>query len=241
MSNVIHGTGKPRFYIKTNILETAKIVSSTSTTAVVALDNFTDLQAFDQMHGIIGMVLWTKNNADDDTYGIITSYINASDTVIVSSWNNGNPDVDAVVNFKDIVIDLPYCERLTERWTPDTFIVKRLNGYIRTKKRGFYYSATLDYSKIIKSNILSKLRHLFRIDRTEIYFYPRRDNTKIYYRVDISESNVLELYQLQHHQGHGGVLIEIFGLERFSEAQIYDITSLSGYGYNYGTNYGQGI
>lgn len=240
MSNVIHGTGKPRFFIKTDIRETGKIVSATSTTAVVSLNNFTDLEEYDRLYGLIGCILWTKNNADEETYGIILNYINNTDTVIVKEWTKGNPDVDKDIVLKDIVIDLPYCEQLTESWTPDSIVKKRLNGKLNKKKKGFYYSASLNYSSFIKADVLSKLRHLFRIDTKEIIFYPRRDNQKVNYLVDIDD-DTLELFQLKHHQGHGGIIINVIGLNRYSEAQIYEITSLSGYGYDYGSNYGIGI
>ncbi len=238
MSNVIHGTGKPRFYVKTGILETGKIVSVSGLSAEVDLYNFESLTDLDSVHGLIGVILWSLNASGAETFGVIKSY--ASETVAVKYWSNGAPVVDAEIKFQGIVIDLPYCQRLIERWTPEVLTVKRLNGRIRKKKKRFYYSATLDYSQYLGGDKLSLLRHLFRTDRNEIIFYPRVDNNNLYYNVEIADDS-LEIYQLQHHQAHGGIRIQIIGLEPYSEAQIFNLLNETGYGYNYGTDYGIGL
>lgn len=242
MSEVIHGTGKPRFIVKTPVIETGAVNSVSDVTVILTLDTFPKLSDIASLHGLIGTLIWTKTSTDLDTAGVIESYNDVANSITVRYWTNGVPEAGKRFFFANIVIDLPYCQSLVEYWYPDGIVKRRLNGDLKTKKKGFYYRAELYFDKYISGNTLSLIRNLYRTDRKSIIFYPRRDNNNLFYEVDIDMDKELSFYQLQHHQGHGGVVINIIGLKRYSEAQIYNIpASTSAYGSNYGTIYGGGL
>lgn len=233
---VIHGEGKPRIVIATPVLHSDTVASATSTS--VTLTTGADLANLETHYGLTNRLVFSLNNADDVTYGKITGYSESPDVLQVASWSQGHPDLSATVEIKDIQLDLPYCQALIETFIPDIRIKKMFDGAIRLTKKGFYYRALLDYSGYIHKDELSLLRHLFRTDTQSMIFYPRVDNLSIAYSVNISPDAEIEFRQIQKHQGHRGVQILLIGLERLSEAKIYDLVSQSGYGVNYGTNYG---
>ncbi len=241
MSNVIHGTGKPRLVVITDILEQGEIVSAGSSTVEVTLTNFPSVQALADIHGVAGIIIFSLNNDNEETIAVVTGYLESTTIFTIKYWTNGAAKVGANYYLKDYAIDLPYCQRLTEIWMPDYRLSKRFNGKLKIKKKGFYYRATLDYSQYLSAEVLSKLRNLYRIDRKGILFYPRVDNNDVNYYVDIDPNESLEFYQLQHAQGHGGVIISLIGLERVPEASIYNLETSTtlGYGYMYGTKYGE--
>jgi hypothetical protein len=242
MSNVLHGTGKPRFVAITDTIEYGTVVTATASSVTINLTNYSTLQSLDEDKGLYGLLIYTVNADNEETAGAVIGYAESTSIAIIRYWTNGLPKDNANYTARNYVIDLPYCQKLTERWTPDMVIRKRLNGKIRTKKKGFYYSATLDYSRYIGADTLSILRPLFSTNTKSILFYPRVDNSKIFYVVDISPDTAFELYRLQNHQGHGGFMIEIIGLDRIPEPMMYNpLLVTEGYGYNYGTDYGIGL
>lgn len=234
---VIHGEGKPRIVISTPVLHSDTVASATSTS--VTLTTGADLANLETTYGLTNRLVFSLSGADDNvTYGKISGYSESPDVLQVTSWSNGTPNALAIVEIKDVQLDLPYCQALVETFSPDTLVKKMFSGEIRLRKRGFYYQALLDYSGYIHKDELSLLRHLFRVDTQSMIFYPRVDNLSIAYSVNISPDAEIEFRQIQKHQGHRGVQVLLVGLERLSEAKVYDLVSQSGYGVNYGTNYG---
>jgi hypothetical protein len=49
----------------------------------------------------------------------------------------------------------------------------------------------------------------------------------LFYKVDISPETQIAFYQLQAHQGHGGIVINIVGLTRLDKMQFEDPTELA--------------
>jgi hypothetical protein len=121
-------------------------------------------------------------------------------------------------------IDLPYCQRLTESFTPDYIVKKMISGEIKYIKRGFYYRATLDYGRYLHKDEMEIIRYLYESTMNGCGFYPRIDNTVIFYSVDIDPESEISFYQLQSHQGHGGVVINIRGIERLARIPFNDPT-----------------
>jgi hypothetical protein len=220
--NVIIGTGKPRFVLPTSIIHTNTVSASNTTT--VTLTTATDLTQLDEDWGLKGLQIWSTNTDDEDTWGVIQSFNDTSDVLTVESWSNGNPEVTKSLRFQGRIIDLPYCQRLTERYSPDFIEKKLLGGRIVKDKRGFYYSATLDYSGFFHKDEMEIIRHLFDSSMNGCGFYPRKDNTAVFFSVDISNDSEISFYQLQRHQGHGGIAIHIFGIERIPKIVMVDPT-----------------
>ena len=219
--NVINGVGKPRFRIPTEIIlsGTSTASSSTSITLVGELDEL------DIAWGLKDFVVWSLNTESpaEDTEGKIVSWDDATDIITVDAWTNGTPGATVATKIQGKRLDLPYCNRLSESWTPDFIVKKMLSGEIRRNKRGYYYSARLDYTTYLHKDNLELLIDLFDNKFGSFLFYPRADNTSIYYTVDISPSSSMSYHQLKQHQGHGGVIIDITGLGRVSKIPLVDV------------------
>jgi len=91
-------------------------------------------------------------------------------------------------------------------------------------KKGFRYSAVLDYGRYLHKDEMEIIRYLFETSMNGCGFYPRKDNTAVIYSVDIDPEASISFYQLQNHQGHGGVVINISGLDRLNRIPFNDPT-----------------
>lgn len=123
----------------------------------------------------------------------------------------------------EVIINLPYCDQLVETFTPDN-IVKKLNGgAISITKRGYYYSALLDYGKRFPLTEIQKLDDLYDKDRTLVLtFYPR--TSSVGYTVDVDPEADFKMMQMTFHRGHKGIQIKLIGIVRIDEI---DLTSTS--------------
>jgi len=222
--NVIHGEGKPRFIIPTSVIWTGTDSAATDTT--ITLNGSPNLDDLDAQYGLVNFRVWSKNSSSEDTYGKITAYNDITDVLTVDSWSNGTPPVATSVTtfLQTKQIDLPYCQRLTEIFTPDFIVKKMVTGEIKTVKRGFYYSASLDYAKYFHKDEMQLLRDLYNKDYDYFTFYPRVDNPGLSYKVDIDPDSEISFYQLQAHQGHGGVIILINSKTRLDKIPFIDPT-----------------
>lgn len=245
-TNVIHGTGKPRIGIVTEVIHTNAITAVTDnpTSDVVELTNAITggLAGLDATYGLVNALLWSYTSADVLTWAKILSFTDtAGHFLTVLSWENGIAANGKACFIQCYRLDLPYCQRLTEMWMPDTVAIKLYSGNIYRKKRGFYYAASLDYSGYAHKDTIQLFRQLLRIDKTEIYFYPRVDNVSIVYKVDLSPETEIVLNQIQQHAGHRSWIINLIGVERLSEVTVADPNILGGYGDDYGSGYGIGL
>ena len=234
-TNVIHGEGTPRFIISSGVLISDTIADASSTS--IELTAGADLVGIERDYGLVGRRIYTEQPSGAVTMGVISGYSESPDILQVEEWTNGTPEISIPVTVKDVQLDLPYCQQLQESFTPDFITKKMFSGNIIRIKRGFYYAAQLDYSQYMNKTNLSLLRYLYRNDTGIITFYPRSDNTRISYIVDIEDAEFM-FNQIQKFQGHRGVQINLIGLRRLTEAQIYDLAGTTGYGVDYGTNYG---
>lgn len=229
-TNVIHGTGKPRFVLPTlemfalHGFVAKTVATSTSTTVTIQTVVAGELNTINDNYGMKGLGVWSKNSGGEDTYGACQSYVDATGVITVDAWTNGNPNTSASVTLVGRYIDLPYCQRLTESFTPDYIVKKMYDGTMRYIKRGFYYRATLDYSGYFHKDEMEIIRYLYETSMNGCGFYPRKDNTAVLYSVDIDPESEISFYQLQRHQGHGGVVITITGIQRIARIPFNDPT-----------------
>ena len=226
MSNVIHGSGKPRFEIQENAILTNTVGSATATSVV--LGSAVSLDELNSAHVLLNRLVKTTSTAGE-TFGRITAWVDGSDTISVESWNNGTPTTSAALTIVGFRIDLPFCQALIESWIPDFLSKKFFNGNVGITKRGFYYSAVLDYSQWMGGNIVEYLRPLYNIKWQSFIFYPRLDNTDVSYVVDISPDTAFQIRQARGHRGHKLVQIKLIGLRRLPEINLQTITT-TGYG-----------
>jgi len=227
--NVIHGTGKPRFWIGTDKIWTGSNSAADATS--ITLSGSPDLDSLDSVHGLINFLV-VADNSDSPatkTYGKIIAYNDSTDVLTVDEWSNGTPDNTANNWIQSKRVDLPYCQRLTEVFTPDFIVKKMETGDIRRIKRGFYYSATLDYARYFHKDEMEILRDLFdkKYDgQYDFAFTPRLDNPAASYYVDIDPEAQVSFYQLKSHSGHGGIIIPIVGIERIEKIPFVDPTTI---------------
>jgi len=179
---VLHGEGQPRLDVITPIMLTNTIGSIISTTFV--LGSGANLTRIDREFGLMHSMVSTFTSADVTTFGKVTDWDDGTDTIVVDSWSNGTPAVGKAVTIQGLQIDLPFCQKLTETFRPD-FIEKKMHrGDIRTNRRGFYYSATLDYARFAHKDTVILFRALFNKQYSDYTFFPRSDNSLVQYKVD---------------------------------------------------------
>jgi len=164
----------------------------------------------------------------------ITAYSDVDHTITTELWDYYNVDSDVTVD--QYVIDLPYCQSLVETFIPSFLKHPMFNGRVKTKKKGWYYSAVLDYGDYLSLANIDKLKWLYRDDVDFLVFFPRLDNPYISYRVDLTEEP-FTISQRQQHLGHRLVSISIHGIERLAsiplDANLIPTTTEIGYGKQY--------
>ena len=224
--NVIHGTGKPRFWVGTDkICEGSNSAASATS---ITLSDSPDLDSLDSEYGLKNFLVFGDTAGSEMTSAKITAWNDTTDVLTVDEWSNGTPANSANNFIRTKRVDLPYCQRLTESFEPDFIVKKMLSGDIRRTKRGFYYSATLDYAQYHHKDDMEILRDLF--DRNydgqyDFTFTPRLDNPAASYYVDIDPESAISFYQLRNHLGHGGIIISIRGIERLEKIPFEDPTT----------------
>lgn len=235
-TRVIHGVGKPRIVKVTDVTYTRTVASGSATT----IEYTTGFALEDDLYL---KVVRTVDDNGDSIYAIIQShdYINHISTV--DEWIGGDSDanvpaVGATAYIEGYAVDLPYCGQLIERFRLDAIQHKLANGNINTNKRGWYYSATLDYSNHLTKEDFQTWGNLLGIGENDFWFYPRRDNPDIYYRVTFPEDFTLEFAQKKHHINHKLVIIELIGTRRITSI---DLTSEPGETFGYGQSYASGM
>ena len=225
--NVIHGSGKPRFGVPTAVIWSGTSGTGHSATTI-DLGSGIDLGALDNIYGLKNFIVWSLSSGTL-THGKVESYNDTTDVLTVDSWSDGTPSNSQATYLQGKRIDLPYCQRLTESFTPDFIVKKMVDGSIRRTKRGYYYSASLDYQRYLHKDDMQLLRDLYNSTISTAssggyVFYPRLDNTALLYDVDVDPDSLISFYQLKQHQGHGGVVIKIVGLQRLAEIPFIDPT-----------------
>ena len=234
MPNVIHGSGKPRFEIQDSAILSNTVGSATSTSVV--LGSAASLDDLNATHILLNRLVKTLSSSGE-TFGRITSWVDASDTISVESWSNGTPVNSSALTIEGFRIDLPFCQALIESWTPDFLTYKMYSGNIENTKRGFYYSAILDYSQWMGGSIVEYLRPLYNTKWKNFTFYPRLDNTDISYVVEIDPSTAFQIRQARGHRAHKLVQIKLIGVRRLPEINLTTVTT-TGYGAPGITGYG---
>lgn len=239
--SVIHGEGKPRLSISTSAIHTNTVHASSISATTVKLGTSADLDALETSHILKNRIISTLNSSSEVTDGRVSSFDNSTDILTVEDgWSNGNPASGAALSIGSFRIDLPYCQHLIESWTPDFLTNKLQNGNISIRKRGFYYSAVLDYAQFADGSLVEDFAALFKSQYKDFTFYPRRDNLAISYTVDLSPDTVFQLQQARGHRFHKLMRIDLVGTRRLSDVNL-KVPAGDGYGFDYGSNYGDSL
>ena len=143
------------------------------------------------------------------------------------------------LNPKYPVINLPYCEKIIEKFTPNN-IVHKLQGATDARTMGYEYEVTLDYAGFLDGDTLRNMAHLFEhredlpyIDGMgtsqveagsmyQIYFLPRIDtlNSAVGSHTSPEDSRSFRVYvdegfemSLIPGQGHSGFKLKLKGMD----------------------------
>jgi hypothetical protein len=226
MSDVIHGTGKPRIVADDIVSFTDTVASATATTVTLIAGGSSD--------DIVGKLIRSETAGDAITIAKGLSYNPGTKVVTIDEWLGGVPAPGKDIIFLGTVIDLPYCEALIESFAFDQFSKKLYaNGRIKKTKRGKYYFAILNYARFFSKENMEQVEVLMNTNQGSMLFYPRRDNLLINYVVDFPDDFVFQWQQRQFHSGHRLVIIQLEGLERLTAVDFSSAGALRGYGEDY--------
>jgi hypothetical protein len=233
--SVLHGTGKPRFEID---FGNRNVVEFTITGLVIAVVKFDTVAAasvnLDYIENTVGLkqrVISGVNTLGGITRASIVSYDNTAKTLTVDAFNNGAAVTSTDLTISIYRIDLPYCQSLIERFTPEDIVRKLYNGGLARTRKGWRYSAILDYGRYATKEMIQKLRWLYRNDSPDFFwFYPRLDNLAVVYKVTLDPEYVVQLQQRQRHTGHLFFNILLIGYERLNNLPFEIETTSTGYG-----------
>lgn len=234
--NVIHGIGAPR--IITSSVKVAEgdidTVSSETTLTIHALAGSKVVFLLDSG---IGRLAVTKDANGDTIFSRVTQVLTDYNTFVFTAWLGGDPATGNIpvlgnkVEFYGFVLDLPLCQNLIEGFKLDGYDKKFENGDIEPVKKGWYYSAVLDYSGHVKAAVLKKIGILIDITQKKFLLYPRSDNPDISYVVDFAPGFTLQFQQKKHHKNHKLVVLELRGLKRLAKPDFDSIPNDQMYGY----------
>lgn len=212
-TRVIHGVGKPRLIIKEDY-EVRTATSSTYNSVTVDLI----------IPDYINRVLYGQSSEGNPIYGKMIS--ESGLTYGVDEWYGGQPAANSEIYYGGRVLDLPYCYELRESFIEDNIKVKLTNGNINIKRKGFWYSAFLDYSEFIDADTIKTIEPLLDTT-TEFYLYPRRDNQYINFLCQLDEG----IQYRKTRRGYKNFFLKIKGITRYSNIDLSRAPDVAVYGY----------
>jgi len=217
-TKVIIGEGKPRIVIQE---ETATVISSV--TAIDQANKVVTLGTVTLTSAVLNRYLVTKNSDDEETKGKIIQFDNDTDKVKTEGFDNGFPAAGAEATIINKVIDLPFCKEISEAYEP--VMGKEKTKYHNRKKirtlKGFYYYATLDYSNYAKRSMLASLVDIYDATRGNAFlFYPRVDNSNVFYECEIDGAEYFNIAQHIKNQGHKYVKLSFEGLSMLTKIPL---------------------
>jgi hypothetical protein len=171
---------------------------------------------------------------DEPTYAKITE-ING-DTLTVDAWSNGTPSNGEIAHVNGWVIDLPYCRKLVETFSPDVLIHELYAGdagsKFETEFRGWKYGAVLDYSDYLSGDVMLDLGPALSQKLTDqLALIPRKDEPAFVYNVFYDGPVDMALFGRT--PGYQGVVLTFRGQENVPSWPLS-----GGYGTLYATDYG---
>lgn len=168
----------------------------------------------------------------EPVYAKIIGFSNGK--IIIDQWQGGQPTDGNAFTVDGWIADLPYCNKLTEKFTKYSLVHKLFRGRRETKDFGYYYECNLDYSKHVWGDTIFDLKHHLNVVETKsLILMPRADRPEFNYRVYLKPDAGIQLALFGNAQGH-----EKFSLTYEGKDLIQTFPIVSGYGTGYGQNYG---
>ena len=168
-------------------------------------------------------------------YGKIISIDDTSNILGIDSWFGGMPANGLPFKVDGWIADLPYCDDLTETFTPDELVHPLWRGRKSSKHYGFAYSCSLSYAKGIFGDTLLLLAPHMNMQRTDrLVLIPHIDKPEFNYNVFFSQA--FDLSQFGQGLAH---IKPVLRFDAKENVQYFPIAG--GYGTNYANNYGIGL
>lgn len=224
--NVLVGRKQPRivYLDSSNQASYGFVLSEHGTYTRVESVELTSLTESERLD-LVNTCFYATNNVDGTTWTVITAITKESFDIYKiyhNDWSNSIPKVGSTVTSKYYGYELPYCQNnLVERFVPDVVVTKLWNGTKDVWIKGFWYYATLDYSKKVTPETTKAFSRLYDSTRTyNVMLYPRRDNLRTGYQIEINEGSDVTIAQKMNHLGNKFFKASVIGVTRVAQVSL---------------------
>jgi hypothetical protein len=226
------GVGKPRIMVDDDLIYTATgtVAFTATTVSETGSPSLSQIRVNMRVRGIV------TGTPDKVSFGKVAAVDDTNDIITVDAWTNGTPSAANKFTVEGWIIDLPYCNELTERFEPDYLTHELYRGdkgaKIDTLFRGWKYVCTLDYSRYISADtILSMRKALGPAKDKAITLIPHADQPGFNYEVLYDAAVDVSRYGIS--PGYRKPVFVFRCVENIPSWPLID-----GYGMEYGTDYG---
>ena len=185
----------------------------------------------------------TVSGVDYPTFAKITAKATGVLTIdAIVGWSNGTPTDGKRFLVDGWIADLPYCQRLGEKFEADDLVHELYAGDSGSvddvKHRGWKYHLKLDYSKYIDANTLISMRDfLSAAKKDRLIVMPRVDKPGLNYLV-----RFVEPVELSRYGRSPGYKDSVFSFKALANVPSFPIENdRAGYGTHYAQNYGTNL
>lgn len=232
----INGSGKPRLLVNSDNAY-ASVPANSSYTATTATESGgVSLLAVRANMRISSMYDPGGGWPLKQCYARVVSVNDSTDTITVDAWYPATPSNGQGFNVDGFVVDLPYCQELTETFEPDYLTHELYRGdegiEVTTKFRGWKYTCSLDYGRYMGAGEYLKLRPALQTTTNKgMILIPRADQPRFNYVVYFDETVELSRFGLAP-----GYRKSVFVFRSVRNLPSWPL--IDGYGTGYGENYG---
>lgn len=226
------GSGKPRLIAESDVTYTS--AGTTTFTATTASETGSPSLA-----GIrAGMRIRSYLTGDPDkrVYARVTAVNDTTDVITVDAWYPSTPTSGRTFTVDGWVVDLPYCQELTERFEPDYLLHELYRGdegtEIKAKFRGWKYTVVLDYGQFLSASNYTAMRPVLQTATAKsLILIPRADQPRFSYEVYYADPVELARFGLA-----AGYRKSVFVFRSVRNLPSWPL--IDGYGTGYAENYG---
>jgi len=231
----IAGLGKPRLIAEGDTLYTS--TGATTFTATTAYEASSPALASIRA-GMRIRSTYVPGGGDPNktAYARVLSVDDASDTITVDAWYPVQPTNAQVFTVDGWIVDLPYCQEMTETFEPDYLIHSLYRGdegtEIKARFRGWKYTCALDYGRFLQADVYLAMRPALQTATAKsLVLIPRADYPRFNYEVYYSEAVELSRYGVSP-----GYRKSVFVFRSVRNLPSWPL--IAGYGMGYGEAYG---
>ncbi len=185
----------------------------------------------------------TVSGVDYPTFAKITAKATGALTIdTVVGWSNGTPSNGKRFLVDGWIADLPYCQRLAEKFDADDLVHELFAGDAgsvdEVKHRGWKYSLKFDYAKYISADTLISMRDFLSASKKDrLIVMPRVDKPGLNYVV-----RFIEPVELSRFGKSPGYKDAVFSFKALANVPSFPIeNNRAGYGTQFAQNYGTNL